>query len=27
MNFDGTKSMIWQGVNRNSLKLQGAKVP
>jgi len=25
MNFDFTKSMIWQGVNRNFLKLQGAK--
>jgi len=23
MDFDGTKSMIWQGVNRNLIKLTG----
>ena len=27
MNFDRTKSMIWHVVCRNSLKLQGVKVP
>jgi len=25
MNFDRTKSIIWQGVNRNLLKLTGGK--
>jgi len=25
MNFDRTKSKIWQGVNRNLLKLTGGK--
>jgi len=25
MNFDCTKSKIWQGVNRNLLKLTGGK--
>jgi len=25
MNFDCTKSKIWQGVNRNLLKLTGVK--
>jgi len=25
MNFDGTKLMIWRGVNRNLIKLTGGK--